>query len=245
MLKIFYLILFLLTVACNKHKNINGHWHEYNKNKSNFLHCYKVTDSLIAIDNQSYGICYANEKCDLKLESGKIITFSNKTPFNINYKKINTKIILNDSIYWIKQTNNTKMFISDFSASLFVNVIPKETKKFDLEISNIECQLVFIYIGIPKSDYLKNNPTIIKNKHYLQLNDKITNTKSIKDFLSCCNCNYSNKLFLIHADKDTPKKILSELENEINRFSINRNQIYYLAMNSTKKTFGYNKTTNY
>ena len=234
--------LFLLTISLfscqSKEEQLIGHWHEYEVGNPDYISCHKITDSTYSIDLESCGF---SAKRGIEIQKDEIAIDGNyffTNDFSIN----NNKLIVNDSIYWIKQKDNEQTFISDFSAGLLVNIHPFETNTTEFDYKKKTKHLeILIYIGTLKKSTLTSYKEYSSNKHYVQLNEKISNVNDIKSFLDY-GAHYDKQIkVLLHTDKDTPKAFLDQIENEILNCGYKRNQIFYLTMNSKKRMYGYNK----
>lgn len=241
--KTFILVIVISLLSCqSKEEQLIGHWHEYQKGNPDFLSCHKITDSTYSLDSETYGGSYVIKRgVDIKKNE---IAINGNYFYSSDFSISNNKIIVNDSIYWIKQEDNKQTFISDFSSGLLVNIVPFETKltKFDYK-KNTEHLEILIYIGKLKKSMLSSFEEYNSKEYYVQLNDKISySTNDIRSFLitECdLNGNKEDKI-LLHMDKDTPVELTNKIETEILNSGYKKNQIYYLTVNLEKKLYGYN-----
>lgn len=235
---------FLATVAISlfscqsKEEQLVGHWHEFEKGNPDFLSCHKITDSTYSLDSETYGGSYVIKRgVDIKENE---IAINGNYFYSSDFSISNNKLIVNDSIYWIKQEDNEQTFISDFSSGLLVNIVPFETKltKFDYKKNTKHLEII-IYIGKLKKSTLTSNKKYNSNEHYIQLNEKISYLNNIRDYLLSGQRNEAREKILLHIDKNTPKSFLDQIETEILNCGYKRNQIYYLTANIQKKCYGY------
>ncbi len=237
MIKFLNLIfLLIITISCQKNREILGHWHEYKKDNKDFLNCYYVSDSFIGVNPKSCG----DSNFYKRKNNFELVSLANeKIEYFSDYKVENNKLIINDSVFWIKQKESKATFIYDFSAGLLVSVNPFESNKSDYDLNNIlENYETIIYVGKPNEKAIKKY-SLNKDEYYIQLNDFIGNFKSLKSFLT--SREFKKLTILIHADKNTPRHFLKELEIEIIKIGFIKNQIYYLTINPSEFKSGYNK----
>ncbi|NHN25184.1 hypothetical protein FIA58_005780 [Flavobacterium jejuense] len=235
---------FLATVAISlfscqsKEDQLIGHWHEYEKGNPDFINCHKITDSTYSVDLYTYG---SGEPMKRGTEIKKSEIAIQEYVFSSNFSISNNKLIINDSIYWIKQEDNEQTFIADFSAGLLVNIHPFETNATEFDYKkNTKHLEVLIYIGTLKKSTLTSYKEYNSKEHYIQLNDKIVNVYDIKSYLDYGVHHDERIKVVLHTDKNTPKPFLSQIETEILNCGYKRNQIYYLTVNTQKKLYGYN-----
>jgi len=245
------LISFLFLASCDrKNELLNGHWHEYVKNNSDYVNCYHITDSIITANPYTYNSDYFR---GTEIKQSEIISefydyFFSTSDFILR----NDKIILNDSIHWKKQSNTKENFITDFSSNLLLDIKPFEDNNstFDFQ-TNKTLDGAFIYIGKLKKSKSKKFNQYDTNKYYIQLNDRVVdNIDEIALFLCCNHCNYNRQKIFLHADKNTPKELLLEIESKIinrdryNRSQRRRKQIFYLVIDIQNRIAGYKTATN-
>jgi hypothetical protein len=235
------IILFALVSCQSKQEKLIGHWHEFKVNDSDYLNCYRITDSTIGINSLSNG-GFNDYRRGLDLEQSEILSLANgnykwTSDFIIN----GNKLILNDSIFWIKQTDKRTSFLTDFSAGLLVDINPFESKKsiFDFQPNQIT-NGNYIFVGKLKNSVWEKHTKFNKEEYYIQLNDKISKPEDIVWFMDCGHCDITKQLVYMHVDKNTPKELLSEIETEMSKININKRQIYYLTINRTELVSGYN-----
>lgn len=120
-----------------------------------------------------------------------------------------------------------------------INSFESDNIEFDYN-PNKNLTETHIYVGKIKTSKLNDNNSSNKKEYYIQLNDKISQLKNIKNFVYCAHCKIELQRILINADKDTPKEFLEKIEFEIFKVGIKKNQIYYLTYNNQKKNYGYN-----
>lgn len=238
--------LFLLTISLfscqSKEEQLIGHWHEYEVGNPDYMNCHKITDSTYSIDLESCGF---SAKRGIEIQKDEIAIDGNyffTNDFSIN----NNKLIVNDSIYWIKQKDNEQTFISDFSAGLLVKIHPFETNTtefdydYDYEDYNHGYE-IHIYIGKLKKDTLNSYKENNIREYCIQLNERISNLKDIRSFL-IDGSHYDKKLkVLLHTDKNTPKDLLQQIELEIMNSGFQQDQIYYQTVNTQKRVSGFNR----
>ncbi|TXE18395.1 hypothetical protein ES692_07040 [Psychroserpens burtonensis] len=238
------LIIFMIfaLVSCqSKEKKLIGHWHEFKTNNSEYLNCYHITDSTFEI-NALTNMRYVYNRKELDIEKSEISSLAIENHGWTSDFKINgNKLTLNDSIFWVRQINNRKSFISDFSAGLLVNINPPETNNSEFDfISNDETFGNYILVGKLKNDVLSRFKHFDKDQYYIQLNDKIGKLEDIIPFLNCNHCDISKQIVLMNVDRNTPRKLLAEIESEMFSIYIKKNQIYYLKIDANELISGYN-----
>ena len=235
-------LIFLLFASCaNKEKQLVGHWHEFEKGNPDFINCHKITDSTYFLNAYTYG---SGEPFKRGIEMKKTeIAIGGDYFFTSDFTFDKNQLIVNDSIYWIKQEDNLKTFIDDFSAGLLVNIHPFETNltKFDYNKSRKPLEIL-IYIGTIKKSILNQSNAYSSKKHYIQLNDMISSINDIRSFvIPACTLNSTKEdKILLHLDKDTPVELINQIEAEILSSGYKRNQMYYLTINPNKRVYGYN-----
>ncbi|WP_445711751.1 hypothetical protein [Flavobacterium sp.] len=237
--------LFLLTInlfSCqSKEEQLIGHWHEYEVGNTDYINCHKITDSTYSIDLETYGAGYPIKRgVEIQKDEIAIRDYIFITDFSIN----NNKLIVNDSVYWIKQEDNEQTFISDFSAGLLVNIHPFETttSEFDYDYKDYNHGYeIHIYIGKLKKNTQNSHKENNIRDYYIQLNERISNLKDIRSFLDY-GSHYDKKLkVLLHTDKNTPKDLLKQIELEIKNCGYKKSQIYYQTVNTQKRVSGFNR----
>ena len=243
MAKKFHLItIFLALISCQSEQDkLIGHWHEFKINNSEYLNCYQITDKTIKINslsngsNQEYRRGFDIHQSDiLSLANNNYITTS-------DFKFSRNKLILNDSIFWTKQTDKTKSFLSDFSAGLLLEINPFESENSEFDFKKDDSIIEnYIFVGKLKNNILKKHKKYNGEKYYIQLNDKIAKAEDISPFLLCSHCDMRKQVVFMNVDKNTPKKLLSEMESQMKKINIRKRQIYYLTINTTELTSGYN-----
>ena len=242
--KIQILIIFLTLISCqSKQEELIGHWHEFKTNDSEYLNCYQINDSTIGFNKLSNG-GYDDYKRGLDIEQSEIFSLTNDnynwtSDFEIN----GNKLILNDSIFWIKQTQTDQknVFLSDFSAGLLLQITPFESNKTEFDFKPNDSTIGnYIFVGKLKNKILNKHKKFNKENYYIQLNDKIGKIEDIIPFLHCNHCDKRKQKVFMHVDRNTPKELLFEIESEMEKINIRENQIYYLTINTKILTSGYN-----
>lgn len=119
---------------------------------------------------------------------------------------------------------------------LVLKIEPFETKSktFDY-LQNNDSLEYFVFAGKIKTNRIKDFKDLNPYSTYLQLNEKITNQEDLLRFITDRDC-----YVLIHADKNTPKEYLKNIENEILKRGIAKEQIFYYYENKEDNIFGYN-----
>ena len=240
--KIQILILLLPLISCqSKQEKLIGHWHEFKTNDSEYLNCYQITDSTIGINPRSNG-GYRDFIRGYDIEQSEIISIANENyNWTSDFEIRGKKLILNDSIFWIKQTDQRKSFLSDFSAGLLVQINPFESDNSEFDLTpNDSTRGSYIFVGKLKSKILDKHKKYNREKYYIQLNDKIGQTKDIIRFFDCPHCDWTKIVVFMHVDRNTPKELLAEMESEMEKINIRKRQIYYLTINTSELTSGYN-----
>lgn len=238
-LKIIFLNFALISCQSEQEKLI-GHWHEFMVDSSNkeFNHCFIITDSTIAVDKFTFG--GIDKFSDYENANFWVSTLY---PEDLIKKRVikKDKVIFGDTLIWKRQQDNLETFIADFSANLWVDIYPFESKtpKFDFNINDKPIG-AFIYVGKLKSSAINMFEKYSSYQYYIQLNDRIGSPNGIIPFLLCNHCEMTKTLVFIHADRDTPKELLSEIEYEMSQINISKEQIYYLTINTAEFKYGYN-----
>jgi hypothetical protein len=239
--KLYIIFITIALISCqSKEEKLVGHWHEFKTNNSEYLNCYHITDSTIGINPLTNG-GYGYYKRGLDLEKSEILSLANENyEFASDYTIRGNTLKLNDSVFWIKQTDERKSFLSDFSANLLVNINPPESRSSEFDyMVNDKTIGSYIFIGKLKNNILSRFKQFNKDQYYIQLNDKIAQLEDIIPFLMCYHCDMSKQTILMNVDKKTPKELLNEIESEMLKMNISKNQIYYLTVNTTELTSGY------
>jgi len=245
-MKKYILIISVLFISCSKPELIIGHWHTYNPSQIDFVDCYKFTDtSFIENDYKTFRVVnnFFNNKT-------KTLDFD-YSHFTI---KNNNRLILNDTITWVRPDKSFKTFIDDFSSGLFINIQPYETDKSKFDISqfnneildNVGNKIVFdsinkynifeyphIYIGKLKNQYTNKFSKLNKidtSKYQIQIEDRIIKIKErdLRNYIYLFlkrSPNLDSSTFII-ADKCIPKKLISEVEKELELMGISKSQIF-------------------
>jgi hypothetical protein len=239
------LILLLLISCQSEQEKLIGHWHEYKiNNPENILNCYRISDSLFTVNSMSYNELDGYRRgIDIKkteIASWAIGYWNTTSKYLIN----EDKLIFTDTIHWKKETDKKQFFLEEFSVGLLVNINPPESSnlKFDY-YPNEELMTSYLYIGKVKSYLLNDYDLFNKDQYYIQLNDKIGFTDDIASFLICYHCDMNEQIVFIHADKNTPKSFFIEIENELTKIGIPKNQVYYLNIKTEDFGIGYNYRT--
>lgn len=236
--------LFLLTISLfscqSKEEQLIGHWHEYEIGNPDYINCHKITDSTYSLDLETCGFSI---KRGVEIQKDEIAIDVNYF-FTNDFSIKNNKLIVNDSIYWIKQEDNEQIFIADFSAGLLVNIHPFETNttEFDYDYKDYNHGYnIHIYIGKLKKDTLKS----YEEKYCIQLNDDIYKLKDIRNFIITESPHYhdfdKDVKILLHTDKNTPKDLLQQIELEIMNSGFQQDEIYYQTVNTQKRVSGFNR----
>ncbi len=241
MLKKFQLVIIILTlISCqSKQEKLIGHWHEYKTNNSDYLNCYHITDSTFGTNPRTYG-GYSNYERGDDLNRLEIVSLANgdynqTSDFTIRGKRL----ILNDSIYWVKQTDDEETFLSDFSAGLPVSINPFESNSSEFDYKSNDKLSIYIYVGKLKKSALNRYKKFNSEKYHILLNDKIGRVEDLRSFVICGHCDTRKIGVFINADKNTPTEFLTEIESEILNY-LNKKQIYYLTINLKELRSGYN-----
>jgi hypothetical protein len=237
MKKSFILIsILIITFSCSKKvEPIVGHWHEYYPNDTEYRNCYKISDSTALQNN------YEGYITDLIIDYNSNLKFD-YSEWNI---KDNNRFILQDTIVWIRQKEDLKTYILDFSSGLLVKINPYEINAISFDNLDDNYNDPIFHIGKLKENYLQLKHPNNSSEYQIQLNDRISDIKNLRNFLyEACDafkdCSSEIKI-LINADKNTPKDFLDKVEYEIlDALTIDKNQIYYLTINSEKKLSGFN-----
>ncbi|WP_460219340.1 hypothetical protein [Psychroserpens sp. MEBiC05023] len=240
--KIRILIILFSFLSCqNKQEKLIGHWHEFKSNESEYLNCYHITDSTIGINPLTNG-GYDDYRRGSDIDQSEILSLANDNyNWTSDFKINGNKLIVNDSTFWIKQTDNEQSFLSDFSVGLLVDINPKETDKAEFDFTpNDSIIKSYIFIGTLKNSVWNKNQKFNKEKYYIQLNDKIAQTEDIIPFLLCYHCEMRNHVVLMHMDKNTPIELINEIETEMEKINVQKSSIYYLTKNTTELISGYN-----
>ena len=188
---IIYILIVGITFSSCKTENekLIGHWHEYTtqSNSSEFKRCLIITDSTLAVDKFTMGGIVAIS--DYENENFWTSTFYPDDLIAKRQVKKN-EVIFGDSIIWKKQKDNLETFLSDFSVGLELRVIPFETH--DTEFETIQPKRIsnFIYVGLVKNELLHKSNEVIEGQYYIQLNNRITTTDDVLDFIACDHCDY-------------------------------------------------------
>ena len=237
----FIIILFILVSCQSKQEKLIGHWHEFKTNKSDYLNCYHITDSTIGINPLSNG-GYDDYERGSDIDQSELLSLANGNyNWTSDFKISGNKLTLNDSIFWIKQTNKRESFVSDFSAGLLLNINPFESTSTDYDYEKNDLHSGYwLFVGKMKKSVLEKFKKFDEDQFYLQINDKLANVNEIRRFLQCYHCDITMDRIFIHADKDTPKKFLNEIEAEILKNGNIKKQIFYLTINKTELSSGYN-----
>ena len=238
---VLFLIFLLFACSVNKEKQLVGHWHEFEKGNPDCMSCHIITDSTYSLNAYTYGsgkpFKRGIDMTKTEIAIGGDYFFTSDFTFDKN------QLIVNDSIYWIKQEDNLKTFIDDFSAGLLVNIYPFETNLTEFDYNKSEKPLeTLIYIGTLKKSALTLYKDYNTKQHYSQLNDMISSINDIRSFvIPACTLNSTKEdKILLHLDKDTPDELINQIEAEILNSGYKRNQMYYLTINPNKRVYGYN-----
>lgn len=252
MKKLICLFILPILFSCqSKEEQLIGHWHEYKKGNPDFLSCHKITDSTYSVNLFRFNSdSILKRGIDIKkkeiidLEKNGVIGYDINDYLSTDFNIKDNRLSINDSIYWTKQEDNEQTFISHFSIGLLVNIHPFETNsaEFDYKVKKTSYE-VTICIGKLKKSILSTSKEYNSKNYYIQLNDKISYLKDIKQFL--INESYEENegiegTVLLNIDKNTPKEFLSKIEKEIINCGFRKNQIYYLTTNVKERTSGYN-----
>ena len=247
-MKKYYVIitcLFLLCSCESREKQIIGHWHEYKiDNPEYILNCYHYTDSTVTETIFNNG--FPDNKRGIDMPKDSIYSWSNEyLEYSSDYKIKNEILFFNDSIRWKKIKLDPTNFADEFSIGLFVNVHPPQLQHNNFELLKLPNRpIIYIYIGQIKPSLNKTFPKFDSKKFHMQFNDKIGSIDEIGHYANCFHCDMNELIFIIHADKDTPKQLIEAMEDEMANQHIRKNQIYYLYINENDMTFGYNKEFN-
>lgn len=236
------MVLFTLISCQSKEEKLVGHWHEYKTNGSDYINCYRITDSTIGFNPRSNG-GYDAYRRGLDIGRSEIFSLVDEHyNWTSDFTISGDKLIINDSVFWIKQTDERKSFLTDFSAGLLVNISPFESNnsEFDL-LPDSEAMIIYIFVGKLKSSVLKRYTKFDKDRYYIQLNDKIAAMDDIVYFVNFGHSDITKRKVFMHVDKNTPTALLAQMEAEMAKVNIRKHQIYYLTINTTELTSGYNR----
>jgi len=227
--------LFIYFTSCTEKKlSINGHWHESINGET--IHCYKLTDSTYSVDELSIGFKKPHNIIDGK----KAIFLRLSMDYSTNYKVGADNIQINDSIDWIRASDNEATFLNDLTLGLLVSLEPHELNQRNYDLPYNVDFAKFIIVGKLKSNQ-------IDDKHHIQINDKIVPLADIMLFLiPHHNGNLENSIVVINADKDSPKALLDSIKETSLKVGYLQKNIYKTAINKTKRTIGlvkYKQTT--
>jgi len=254
MKNIFLLLSILLFASCgNKEKQLVGHWHEFEKGNDNFICCHKITDSTYTITMNVFDFMADSIlKRGIDIQKNEVFTPQKRDAigyhindyFTTDFSIKENKIAIADSIYWVKQKDDRATFTSHFSMGLLINIHPFETDQTDFNFDlKQKTNVIFIAIGKLKKSTLQQSNKYNLDDYYLQLNDKISFIKDLKEFIfydSLERNEGSQIAILINADRNVPQSFLSKLEAKILNCGYQKNQMYYLTINSNKRVYGYN-----
>ena len=238
------LIIFLALISCqSKQEKLIGHWHEFKTNDSEYLNCYQINDSTIGFNKLSNG-GYQDYKRGSDIGHTEIFSLtSDSYNYTSDFKINGNKLILSDSIFWIKQTEPKNIFLSDFSAGLLLDIIPFESNKTEFDFKPNDNTIGnYIFVGKLKNRVLNKHNKFNGENYYIQLNDKIGKIEDIIPFLHCNHCEKRKQKIFMHVDRNTPKELIFEIESEMEKINIRKYQIYYLTINTKKLTSGYNNS---
>lgn len=227
---------FILMISCKK-ENYKGHWHEF-KNE-NLENCIIIDDSVFCVNKNTNGGCFQIQKKENLKDYFHIIN-SDTLAFE-NPVFYDDKIIFDESIVWLKQENNSKTFLKDFSAGLKVNINPiiKDLDSKDTIANYEENFTSYIFIGYPKESFLSDK--VFKNEFYLQLNETLTqDLNDIVSFISCyhCDLHYENTVFVV--DENTiNKSFLDTLSKKASLINYPTKNFYFQYVDTIKNQIGY------
>lgn len=205
-------------------KTPRGHWHESFGGQT--IHCYHITDTLVSLDKFTFG--YSR-----KIENGDI--FRSMVP-NSSFDLLADKDVrenqfsILDTITWTKMPNDVETFLNDLSLGLLVKVEPPELldSQFDLPLDSLDGQ---IFIG-----QLKNRQTS-DSEFYIQLNEVKATLNDLLAYLEGHSDN-SKKIIVLHADKDTPDKLMADIIDEVLKTGYRMENIYRTALKKEDRTMG-------
>ncbi len=239
------IVLALLLMSClSRETQLIGHWHEYKvDNPNNIINCYRYTDSSVSegVFNNGYDYLRGSE-----IPKDSIYSWS--TGFfelTSDYKIKDDVLFFNDSIRWKKVELTTKNFRDEFSIGLLVDIYPPQLKNINFELLELPNKpITYIFIGQIKTSLSKTFQKLGNEEFYMQFNDKIASLDEIKNYVNCYHCNMNEQIYIINADRNTPKQLIEAIENEMDNQSIRKNQIYYLYINENEMTYGFNQEFN-
>ena len=254
MKKISTLLLLIILFSCqNKEEQLVDHWHEFEKGNPQFICCHNITDSTYTITMNVFDFMTDSIlKRGIDIRKNELFTPQKKGTsgyhineyFTTDFSIKDKKVVIEDSIYWIKQKENNATFMSHFSLGLLVNIHPFETNQSEFNFNLAKkTNVIFIHIGKLKKSTLVHSNKYNLDDYYIQLNDKISFINDIRAFLlseSEERNEGSPCALLINADKNVPANFLSKLKTEILNCGFQKNQIYFLTINLNKRLYGYN-----
>ena len=225
MVRLLGLILLIITlIECStKTQELRGHWHESFNGQT--IHCYHITDTLVSLDEFTFG--YSK-----RVENGDI--FQSMVP-NSSFDQLAEKDVQEnhftiwDTITWTKMPNDMETFLDDISLGLLVRVEPPELldSQFELPHDTLSFR---IYIGQRKSRETQDN------EYYIELDEEISSLDKVFNFMCCPNNNV--QIAVLHADKDTPDKLMKDVINEILKVGFPKENIYRTVIKKESQAMG-------
>jgi hypothetical protein len=135
-----------------------------------------------------------------------------------------------DTITWTQIPNNLETFLTDLSLGLLVKVEPPELLNSEFELP-YDTFATRIFIG-----QLKNGQTD-GEEFSIQLNEVKATANDLFRFLVSETDN-SNKIVILHSDKNTPDQLMTDVINEILKTGYSRENIYRTAIKKKNMTMG-------
>lgn len=224
-MRLFAGLLILFLIGCsNKTGKLLGHWHELVNEET--IHCYHISDTLVSVDQFTYG--YSR-----RIFNGEIFQ---PMVANSSFELLRDKVIegnyieIADTVTWTRAPDNIETFINDLSLGLLVNVEPPELAqdKFELTYNTLA---TVIFIGQLKSTQSEDS------EFYIQLNDLKSTVDDVRGFL-ISHLDNSDKIIILHADKNTPGQLMQDVTIEILKAGFIKQNIYQTVINKTELTMG-------
>ena len=212
-------------MACStKAEGPRGHWHESFGGQT--IHCYHISDTLVSLDKFTFGYSREVENVDI---------FQSMVP-NSGFDLLADKDVrenqftILDTITWTQIPNNLETFLTDLSLGLLVKVEPPELLNSEFELP-YDTFATRIFIG-----QLKNGQTD-GEEFSIQLNEVKATANDLFRFLVSETDN-SNKIVILHSDKNTPDQLMTDVINEILKTGYSRENIYRTAIKKKNMTMG-------
>ncbi|MCB0402932.1 MAG: hypothetical protein KDD41_12665 [Flavobacteriales bacterium] len=127
---------------------------------------------------------------------------------------------------------------TDTELKLNIELFEASSDTFDMPDTAGLCE--FIYVGKLNNVYKPSNPA--ENGFYLQLNEKVTNTSDLYNYLDCYHCDKSRINIVIVADKNTPENLLTKIEYIIyDAGYASRSKVFYYEKHFDSNKIGFNR----